>query len=95
LLCFALVTKHGDFILFKERANKKKNKEHLTIEGFNKIISIRASMNKGLPEVLKLAFPNIIGFTTPLVTLPEKLNPYWVAGAYFVSTQMLKVFFFC
>jgi len=74
---YPLITKkHGDFILFKEALKLIKNKEHLTIEGFNKIISIRASMNKGLPEVLKLAFPNIIGFTTPLVTLPEKLNPY-------------------
>jgi len=26
---------------------------HLTIEGFNKILAIRASMNKGLPLVLK------------------------------------------
>ena len=37
-------------------------------------------MNKGLPVTLKSAFPNTIGKTTSLVALPEKLNPYWVAG---------------
>lgn len=78
---YPLITKkYGDFILFKEGLELIKNKEHLTIEGFNKIISIRASMNKGLPENLKVAFPNIIGKTTPLATLPENLNPNWVAG---------------
>nr|YP_009364302.1 LAGLIDADG endonuclease [Ophiocordyceps sinensis]ARF03397.1 LAGLIDADG endonuclease [Ophiocordyceps sinensis]QDH07191.1 LAGLIDADG endonuclease [Ophiocordyceps sinensis] len=78
---YPLITKkHADFILFKEGLRAIKNKEHLTVEGFNKIISIRASMNKGLPLVLKLAFPNITGKTVPLVTLPEKFNPYWVAG---------------
>ena len=32
-----------------------KRKEHLTIEGLHKIIAIRASMNRGLSEKLKLA----------------------------------------
>lgn len=78
---YPLITKkHADFILFKEGLELIKNKEHLTIEGFNKIISIRASMNKGLPEILKSAFPNIIGKPAPSVTLPEELNPNWVAG---------------
>jgi hypothetical protein len=94
---YPLITKkHGDFLLFKEALKLIINKEHLTIVGFNKIISIRASMNLGLPEVLKLAFPNIIGSTIPLVTLPEKLNPHWVAGftdaegCFFVKAPRIK-----
>ena len=36
-----------------------KDKKHLTLEGLQEIVSIRASLNKGLPERLKLAFPKI------------------------------------
>ena len=32
-------------------------REHLTLEGLHKIIAIIASMNWGLSEELKLAFP--------------------------------------
>jgi hypothetical protein len=42
-------------------------KEHLTIEGLHKIVAIKASMNKGLSNVLKEAFPNIISMPRPLV----------------------------
>jgi hypothetical protein len=39
--------------------------EHLTIEGIQKIVNIRASLNlnKGLTTVLKTAFPNSIPFS--------------------------------
>ena len=39
--------KFGDFELFKQALDLVKNKEHLTLEGFKKIISIRASINLG------------------------------------------------
>jgi len=32
------------------------NKAHLSIEGFNKIINIKASINLGLSDLLKLEF---------------------------------------
>lgn len=51
--------KHADFLLFKKAFEIINDKKHLTIEGLHKIISLRASLNKGLPERLKLAFPNI------------------------------------
>lgn len=73
---YPLITKKlADYLLFKEAVELIKTQEHLTIEGFNKIISIRASMNKGLPEILKKSFSNIIGRKIPLVTLPDKLDP--------------------
>jgi len=34
-------------------------KEHLTMEGLHKVLSIRASINNGLSERLKTFFPNV------------------------------------
>jgi hypothetical protein len=48
--------KHADFLLFKKAFNVISNKQHLTIIGLHKLISIRASINKGLPERLQAAF---------------------------------------
>lgn len=55
-------------------------KEHLTLEGLSKIISIRASMNKGLTDILKSNFPNITPVERPVIYLPNTLDPYWVLG---------------
>jgi len=55
-------------------------KEHLTTQGLLKIVSIRASMNNGLTEVLKKAFPDVISVERPLVELPEKIDPHWLVG---------------
>jgi hypothetical protein len=43
------------------------NKEHLTEKGINKIISIRASINKGLTESLKSILPNIVPVERPII----------------------------
>jgi len=43
-------------------------KEHLTIEGLHKIITIKATINRGLSDELKIAFPNTIPVPRPLVT---------------------------
>lgn len=40
-------------------------KEHLTLEGFSKIVAIKASMNYGLTPELKSAFPSIIPIDRP------------------------------
>ena len=54
---YPLITKkRGDYLLFKEALGCIKNKQHLTVEGFNKILAIRASMNKGLPAKLQENF---------------------------------------
>ena len=43
---YPLITKKGvDYLLFKKAVNLIKNKEHLTMKGLRKIVSIRASMN--------------------------------------------------
>jgi hypothetical protein len=44
-----------------------KNKKHLTIEGLKKIVTIKASINLGLSDELKGAFPGIVPIQRPLV----------------------------
>lgn len=57
---FTLKTKKlNDYKLFKLAFNIIKNKEHLTKEGFNKLLLIKSSINKGLSPELKKAFPKI------------------------------------
>lgn len=75
-----LTQKYKDFELFKQAISLIKNKDHLNIEGFNKILAIRASMNKGLPLVLKEAFPDIKERVATPKDLPLELDPHWVAG---------------
>jgi len=40
---------------------------HLTMTGLTKLISIRGAINKGLPERLEEAFPNIIPEPRPII----------------------------
>jgi hypothetical protein len=50
--------------------------EHLTIEGLQKIINIRASINKGLSPLLREAFPNNIAVVRPSLAIANtKLHP--------------------
>jgi hypothetical protein len=51
-------------------------KEHLTIEGLHKILSIKASINLGLSDALKTAFPDIVAINKPLVQDKKILDPY-------------------
>ena len=51
--------KLSDYELFKQALNLISSKEHLTLEGFRKIVAIKASMNTGLSDQLKTAFPGV------------------------------------
>jgi hypothetical protein len=62
-----LTQKKADYLLFKQVVNIVNNKQHLTREGLIKIISIRASINKGLSETLSINFPGITPIARPLV----------------------------
>ena len=78
-----LTQKGADFILFKQIVDLMENKAHLTIEGINKIINIKAAMNLGLSELLKSEFKDFI--LSPLrersIIQTEIIpNPYWITG---------------
>jgi len=51
-------------------------KEHLTNKGFLDIVSIKASLNWGLSENLKNAFPNIVPKVRPAIELKSIQDPH-------------------
>lgn len=78
---YPLVTgKSSDYILFKECFKIIQNKEHLTLEGIEKIISFKSSLNWGLSDKLKEAFPNIIATPRPEFIFKNIPDPFWVSG---------------
>ena len=80
-----LTQKAADYILFKEVVNLIKNKAHLSYEGLNKIINIKASINLGLSDLLKAEFKNFNPVERPKINTKEIPNSSWVAG--FVSGE--------
>jgi hypothetical protein len=90
---YPLITKKWvDFELFKLAVLLIKNKEHLTKEGLNKLISIRASMNKGLTGELKAGFPGTTPINKPnmetnLIRDPSLRDPHYHdnVGQWFVG----------
>ena len=72
--------KRADYILWERIIQLMNDKKHLTLEGLHEIISIKASINKGLTDVLKAAFPNIKCVDRPFVVIPEIITEQWIAG---------------
>jgi hypothetical protein len=62
-----LTKKRADFILFKSIIELMNEKKHLSSEGLQNIVNIRASINNGLSLALKAAFPNTIPAPRPLI----------------------------
>lgn len=88
---YPLITqKRTDYNLFKNIVELMLKKEHLTLEGLQKIIKIRASLNLGLSDTLKEAFPDTKPVSRSIVTNQEIPHPQWVSG--FPSVKV--VFFF-
>ena len=78
---FKLITKkRADFNLIIMVNDILKRKEHLTQEGLIKILAIKASMNRGLPEKLKLAFPDVVPVERPKLETPKTIDQQWLAG---------------
>ena len=78
---YPLVTaKVTDFLLFKQCFEMIKNGEHLTEEGFLKIVTLKSSLNWGISDKLTKAFPVVI----PVNRLEYKFkgipDPFWIAG---------------
>lgn len=49
--------------------------KHVTLEGLQQIINIKASMNLGLSDKLNKAWPSTIKVERPKAELLERLNP--------------------
>ena len=98
---YPLITqKHSDYLLFKEIVLLMLNKEHNTSEGLQKIINTKASLNLGLSNNLRIAFPTTVPSSLKLVNSSQakndKLHPEWVAGFstgesnFFIAVQKSK-----
>jgi hypothetical protein len=78
---YPLITqKLGDYLLFRAAAELMKGKEHLTMEGVHKIASIKTSLNLGLNEELKAAFPLLNPVVRPSVEIPKIIPEQWICG---------------
>lgn len=68
--------KLADFLLFKRVVEILKRKEHLIPGGMQEIINIRASLNTGLSDELKTAFPNTAPAPRSMIEFSGIPNPY-------------------
>lgn len=75
-----ITQKKADYILFKHVALIMKDKQHLTPEGLLEIVKLRASLNLGLTDTLKSAFPDICATPRPQVVDQKIAHSQWVAG---------------
>lgn len=72
--------KKGDYILFKKIISIIQMKEHLTLQGLQKIINIRATLNFGLSKEIQLMFPETVPVPRPLREDCVIPHPQWIAG---------------
>lgn len=79
---FSLLTyKQFDFLLFKEVIELMEQRKHLTLEGLNRIVSIKASLNtKKISDKLKLAFPNLLPILNSQIRNKKIKSLYWLTG---------------
>jgi hypothetical protein len=95
-----LTQKQADFELFKQIVILMHNKQHLNTKGLNKIISFKASLNKGLSTLLKIHFPNITPVVRPVIKILSLtiVNPNWITGfveaegSFFITTIKSKAY---
>ena len=69
-----------DYLVFREIVLIMEKGEHNYLPGLLKIFSLRAILNKGLPDIIKNEFPGIIPATEPEFKLSPNLNPHWLSG---------------
>ena len=95
--------KRIDYLLFKQIVLLMLNEGHHTLKGIQNIVNIRASLNTGLSDELKEAFPNWKAVSTKDLKSNTKNNisysnihPDWLAGFatgesnFFIAVQKAK-----
>ena len=82
---YPLLTQKGaDFLFFEQIVELMNKGAHLTINGLQQIINIRASMNTGLSEIIKSEFSNNINpINRGIIQSNIIPDPQWISG--FVS----------
>ena len=83
---YPLITrsKSADYLLFKRAVQlKMKIKEHFSKKGLQSsapLVNIKASLNLGLSEDLKVTFPETKPVARPVLSDQKVSNPEWIAG---------------
>ena len=87
---YPLIThKLSDYLIFRQCFETVKQGEHLTERGLLEIISLKSSLNLGLPPLhlsigqmdnLKNAFPNITAKNRPEYLFKGIPDPFWISG---------------
>jgi LAGLIDADG endonuclease len=73
---YGLITqKLADYLLFKMAFEIIKRKAHLSNEGLQTLVAIKASLNLGLSDDLKAAYPDINPVPRPLVENLKVTHP--------------------
>lgn len=86
-----LSNKLADYLLLKKIVLLMYNdKSHLTKEGLQTILNLRASLNNGLRYELAQAFPLTVPVPRALVSEAKQIDNYWIAG--FVSGVRSRYF---
>jgi len=70
-----LTQKRADYILFTNIIDLLNSKEQATMKGLQNILNIRASMNKGLSNDLKINFPDTKPVARPVVEFKDIPHP--------------------
>ncbi len=71
--------------MFKKIVGIIHRKEHLTLNGIQEIVNLKASLNLGVSDNLKAILPNTVAVSRPLVESLKLPHPKWLAG--FVSGE--------
>ena len=78
---YPLITqKKADYLIFKQIINLLNLRVHFYNEGVKQILSLKASMNLGLSERLKIQFPTVVPEPRPVVSFQGIPDPHWLTG---------------
>lgn len=69
-----------DYLVFKKILLLMQKGEHNSLSGLLKIFSLRAILNKGLPDIIRREFPGIIPANLPEFKVSSDFNPQWLSG---------------
>lgn len=75
-----MTQKRADFEIFVKIIEIMVKKYHLTSDGLQDIVNLKASLNLGLNDTLKAFFPNYKALYKPHVSLINIPNPFWLVG---------------
>ena len=78
---YPLITqKQADFVLFTKIVEIINRKDHLSVNGLQEIVNLKASLNLGATPKLKAYFPNTVAVPRPQISFKGILDPNWLSG---------------